>query len=243
MSAEIASAWADRLVHIVETALSPDPRLRGLFHGTTACLSALFRAGRHEEILALLDKDRLPFWPYREWMSLSFDLALRDPWLIRERVRRRGGDPAGVHWPRLWLEGEAHEYVIGRDPVPPVGVPRRKLVVLAEERQTFVPARTGRLAAHIRRAWEQSLDAVASADRAFFDRFKLPRYGRRERTRAVLRAGASTVAAAPVHDVVNPAPALDLHPVRRRARHGGGGLSGVTHRWPSGTNGRSVGPT
>ncbi len=58
VSAEIASAWADRLVHIVETALSPDPRLRGFFHGTTACLSALFRAGRHEEILALLDKDR-----------------------------------------------------------------------------------------------------------------------------------------------------------------------------------------
>jgi hypothetical protein len=100
-------------------------------------------------------------------MSLSFDLALRDPRLIRERVRRRGGDPAGAHWPTLWLEGAAHEYVIGRDPFPPVGVPRRKLVVLAEERQAFVPARTGRLAAHIRRAWEQSLDAVAGADGAF----------------------------------------------------------------------------
>ena len=37
--AEAASAWADRLVHIVETALSRDP-LRGFFHGTTACLSA-----------------------------------------------------------------------------------------------------------------------------------------------------------------------------------------------------------
>ena len=38
-------------------ALSPDPELRGFFHGTTACLSALFRAGRHEEILALVDQD------------------------------------------------------------------------------------------------------------------------------------------------------------------------------------------
>jgi hypothetical protein len=67
VSAETASAWADRLVPIVEMALSPDPGLRGFFHGTTACLSALFRAGRHEEILGLLEKDRFPFWPYCEW--------------------------------------------------------------------------------------------------------------------------------------------------------------------------------
>jgi hypothetical protein len=59
VSPEIASAWADQLVPIVEMALSPDPQRRGFFHGTTACLSALFRAGRHEEILALLQKDRL----------------------------------------------------------------------------------------------------------------------------------------------------------------------------------------
>jgi hypothetical protein len=67
VSAETASAWADRLVRIVEMAFSPDPNLRGYFHGTTACLSALLRAGRHDEILALLEKDRLCFWPYREW--------------------------------------------------------------------------------------------------------------------------------------------------------------------------------
>lgn len=67
VSLEIASAWADRLVPIVEMAFSPDPQRRGFFHGTTACLSALFRAGRHEAILALLQKDRLLFWPYREW--------------------------------------------------------------------------------------------------------------------------------------------------------------------------------
>lgn len=67
VSPEIASAWADQLVPIVEMALSPDPQRRGFFHGTAACLSALFRAGRHEEILALLQKDRLPFWSYREW--------------------------------------------------------------------------------------------------------------------------------------------------------------------------------
>jgi hypothetical protein len=67
VSPEIASAWADRLAPIVEMALSPDPQRHGFFHGTTACLSALFRAGRHAGILALLEEDRIPFWPYREW--------------------------------------------------------------------------------------------------------------------------------------------------------------------------------
>jgi tetratricopeptide (TPR) repeat protein len=48
-------------------AWSPDPERRGYFHGTMACFSALLRAGRHEEILALLEKDPFPWWPYRQW--------------------------------------------------------------------------------------------------------------------------------------------------------------------------------
>lgn len=67
VSPDTASAWADRLVPIVGMAWSPDPERRGYFHGTMACLSALFRAGRYEEILALLEKDPLSWWPYRQW--------------------------------------------------------------------------------------------------------------------------------------------------------------------------------
>ncbi len=66
-SREIASAWADRLVGIVEMSWSPDPELRGFFHGTTACLSALLRAGRYEAILALLEKAPFPWWACRQW--------------------------------------------------------------------------------------------------------------------------------------------------------------------------------
>jgi hypothetical protein len=50
-SKEAASAWADRLVGITRGALSPDKDLHGHFHGTPACLSALYRAERFEEIL------------------------------------------------------------------------------------------------------------------------------------------------------------------------------------------------
>jgi hypothetical protein len=54
-SAQLASDWADRLLEMTRLALSPDKRLRGHYHGTTACLSALLRAGRYGELEALLE--------------------------------------------------------------------------------------------------------------------------------------------------------------------------------------------
>jgi hypothetical protein len=44
VSKEVAADWADRLVGIVERSWSRDPSLRGYFHGTIACLSALLQA-------------------------------------------------------------------------------------------------------------------------------------------------------------------------------------------------------
>ena len=64
-SKEVASAWADLLVGSTQMALSPDKALRGYFHGTSACLSALYRAERYEEIIELLRAEA--FWPYKRW--------------------------------------------------------------------------------------------------------------------------------------------------------------------------------
>jgi hypothetical protein len=64
-SKELASAWADKLVGITRMALSPDKSLRGHFHGTAACLSALYRAERFDELIDLLQVDAL--WPYKQW--------------------------------------------------------------------------------------------------------------------------------------------------------------------------------
>jgi hypothetical protein len=64
-SAELASAWADRLIGLTRIALSPDKSVRGYFHGTSACLSALLAAARHDEILGLVAADT--FWPYKRW--------------------------------------------------------------------------------------------------------------------------------------------------------------------------------
>jgi hypothetical protein len=62
---ETAGAWADRLVGITRLALSPDKDHRGYFHGTSACLSALYGAERYTEIVDLVAADA--FWPYKRW--------------------------------------------------------------------------------------------------------------------------------------------------------------------------------
>jgi len=64
-SKEVASAWAERLFGVTRMALSPDKNLRGYFHGTTACLSALFRAERYKEIIDILTAET--FWPHQRW--------------------------------------------------------------------------------------------------------------------------------------------------------------------------------
>ena len=89
-TSELASDWADRLLGITRMALSHDKDKRGYFHGTTACLSALYAAGRHDEILEVLEEER--FWPYRRWAvkaliaqgkksdAIRYAEGCRDPW-------------------------------------------------------------------------------------------------------------------------------------------------------------------
>src|SRR6266545_659553 len=92
-----ASQWADRLAGTVRMAWSPDAGLRGFFHGTSACLSALHRAERYEELVALLRRDRLRFWPYQRWGVRALAATGRRAAAVRlaESCRRQdSGDPA-----------------------------------------------------------------------------------------------------------------------------------------------------
>ena len=87
---EVASAWADRLIGITRLALSPDKNIRGYFHGTSACMSALFAAGRHDELIELVRGD--VYWPDQRWAvkamvaqgrhaeAIAFAESCRDPW-------------------------------------------------------------------------------------------------------------------------------------------------------------------
>ncbi len=61
-SVEVAGRWADELVSTLRLCWS-DPNPGNYFHGATACLSCLLVAGRHQELLDLLQL-------YRYSMSL-----------------------------------------------------------------------------------------------------------------------------------------------------------------------------
>lgn len=87
-STPLASGWADRLLDVTRLALSPDPSVRGYFHGTSACLSALFAAGRHEELVGLLRGDVL--WAYKQWAVRALVALGRRADAIRSAEAARG---------------------------------------------------------------------------------------------------------------------------------------------------------
>lgn len=65
---DLASEWADTLKPICERVWAS--RGQGewsYFKGSIACLSTLYSAGRHEELLHLLDQAPYKMWHYRKW--------------------------------------------------------------------------------------------------------------------------------------------------------------------------------
>jgi hypothetical protein len=64
---ERASRWADRLIEVVQLVWSPEMPRGGHFKGTAVCMSALYTAGRLEELLNLLDQAPYKFWHDRQW--------------------------------------------------------------------------------------------------------------------------------------------------------------------------------
>ena len=89
-SPEVASHWADELIGTSKMAWSPDPELRGYFKGTTNCLSALLAAGRHEELLELLDMAPYKMWHYRQYGVKALAAMGRKAEAIRYAEEGRG---------------------------------------------------------------------------------------------------------------------------------------------------------
>jgi len=65
-SVDVAGKWADDLVSTLRLCWT-DPNPGNYFHGATACLSCLLVAGRHQELLDLLELNRHPMWHYRRY--------------------------------------------------------------------------------------------------------------------------------------------------------------------------------
>jgi hypothetical protein len=89
-SPAVASLQADELIGICRRAWSPDPSLRGFFKGTTNCLSALLAAGRHDELLDLLETAPHPMWHYRQYGVRALAAQGRTADAIRYAEERRG---------------------------------------------------------------------------------------------------------------------------------------------------------
>lgn len=65
---ELASTWADRVLPGVHLMLAERAQGGyGFFGGTSVCYSALFKAGRHDELLQLLAQHPHPIWSYFVW--------------------------------------------------------------------------------------------------------------------------------------------------------------------------------
>jgi hypothetical protein len=120
----------------------------------------------HRDIGALLVEYSGPKTPtaLARTLKWNFDLALFDASLIRQRIRQRGGEPATSRWPTLWLEGTTPDVFLPGVPLDHRRPGLEKLILLAEERQVFVPTRSTKLAVSATRKWEDGLDVLNAVD-------------------------------------------------------------------------------
>lgn len=97
-SQETAGAWADRLMDRTREALSPDREIGAFFDGTSACLSALYTAERHAEIVDLLETEK--FWHYKQWAVKALVAMGRRAKAIRyaESCRSKWDSDVEIDW-------------------------------------------------------------------------------------------------------------------------------------------------
>lgn len=66
-SPEMASAWADHFLPLLEYTWGQKSSGHGFYKGTSACLASLYAADRYDELLVLLDKAQFKWWYQRRW--------------------------------------------------------------------------------------------------------------------------------------------------------------------------------
>ena len=93
---ELASHWADKFLPVVESVWSPKASGHGFFKGTSACLASMYAAGRHQELLALIDKAPFKWWHDRRWGVQALAAMGRKAEAIRYAEESRGlNEPGG----------------------------------------------------------------------------------------------------------------------------------------------------
>ena len=67
VTTDTASRWADEFLPVIECMWSKQSSGHGYFSGVTPCFSALYSAGRYQDLLTLLDKAPFTMWWNRRW--------------------------------------------------------------------------------------------------------------------------------------------------------------------------------
>lgn len=94
VSPELASHWADEFMPVVKSVWDPKASGQGYFKGTSACLACLYAAGRHQELLRLIDKAPLKWWHDRRWGVKALSAMGKKAEAIRYAEDSRGlNDP------------------------------------------------------------------------------------------------------------------------------------------------------
>ncbi|HRQ06106.1 MAG TPA: hypothetical protein PK580_09110, partial [Nitrosomonas halophila] len=91
---ELASHWADEFMPVLESVWSAKASDHGYFKGTSACLASMYAAGRHQELLALIDKAPFKWWHYQRWGVKALSAMGKKAEAIRYAEESRGlNDP------------------------------------------------------------------------------------------------------------------------------------------------------
>jgi len=103
---ELASLWADEFIPVVESVWSPNASGHGFFKGTSACFSALYTAGRYDDLLTLIEKARFKWWHDRRWGVKALTAMGKKAEAIRYAEDSRGLNDPG------WQIAEACEAIM-----------------------------------------------------------------------------------------------------------------------------------
>ena len=98
VTSRTASIWVDKLIDTVRMAWSSEPGLQGYFKGTSACLSALCKADRNEELLELLKLMPYKTWHYSKWGAKALCAKGRKDEALQyaEDSREKNESPFGI---------------------------------------------------------------------------------------------------------------------------------------------------
>ncbi len=105
---ELATEWADEFLPLVEYVWSPrsSGHGHGFFKGTGACLASLFAAGRHDQLLALLERAPFKWWHDRLWGVKALAAQGKKAEAVRYAEESRGLNDPG------WQIAQACEEIL-----------------------------------------------------------------------------------------------------------------------------------